>query len=409
MVGSVLENGEVLVDGGQILAVGTGISKSHPNESICDLKNCALLPGFVNTHSHLEPTLRRNFYDGLNLWDWLDKLGFRKDCTPDPEALQKSAALGAAECALSGITCLGEASFSGASFSAIKSVGLRAVVYLEVFGQSAGERYDEVFNKKLDMLRDLQAEAPDRIILGISPHSIYTSNAELLKLCANTCSNLHIPISIHLAETEAESEYSIKGSGQLADFRRRIGYEPMVSGLSPTMYLQELDLLQKGVCLAHCVSISEDEIALIAKSGASVAHCPRSNAYLGAGVAPILQMSASGIPIGLGTDSAVSCIKFDFFEEMRFSMGIHRALAKDAGVLTAKDVLMMATIGGAKALGLDDKIGTLEIGKRADMIAVDMGEMQHEEDIWLAIISRSPADVVLSLVDGKGIKKFEIS
>ncbi len=209
-----------------------------------------------------------------------------------------------------------------------------------------------------------------------------------------------MPTCVHIAETDAEAQYTVSGTGPIADLRRRQGYEPMVSGKRPVRVLEDAGLLRGGTLLAHCVHLEDDEIELIAASGAGVAHCPRSNAYLGAGVMRLGRMRQAGVRTGLGTDSAASCLTLDFFEEMRFALGLHRAFAEDAGALLAKDVLELATAGGAQALGLDDRIGRLEPGMRADMIAIDLGSMLPGEDVHLAVISRTPADVKLRLVDG---------
>ncbi len=400
MDGRVIENGEVLVRDGRIEAVYAGPENNHAGEPVTDLGACALLPGFVNAHSHLEPTMKRNCMDGLNLWDWLSGLGFRKDSSPDYELLRASAVLGASECARSGITCLGECSFSGAAVSAIEAVGLRGVVYRELFGQSMGTEYLARFNQVLDDVQNVQSGASGRLKIGISPHSIYTSNREVLKLCAETCTTLHIPVALHLAETMAESEYSLYGTGPVADMRHGFGYEPMVSGLAPVAYLEEVGLIREGVCLAHCVCVSEEEIKMIAAGGAGVAHCPRSNAFLGAGIAPLKDFTSAGVPVGLGTDSAASCMNMDFFEEMRFAIGLARAKAKEASIMMAKDVLALATTGGAKALGLLREVGSIEARKRADIIAVDVGDALPDEDVYLSVVSRSPSDVRLVLVDG---------
>lgn len=403
IAGDILVDGEVLVRDATIHAVGSDLHDLYPDESVSDLGNAALLPGFVNAHSHIEPTFRRNFADALNLWEWLGKLGFRKGSSPDFGLLRASATVGAIELARSGVTCIGDASFSGAAFSAVDAVGLRAIVYKEAFGQSMGESYPERFSQLIDEVKTIQESVPNRITAGISPHSIYTSNRELLELCARACEEQSIPVTLHLAETWAEADYTMSGQGPLADARREMGYEPIISGMSPARYLRDVGLLQPGVCLAHCVHLSPDEIELVAGSGASVAHCPKSNAILGAGVAPVPALTTAGSVVGLGTDSAGSSMKLDFFEEMRFTLGIHRAATKDAGVVTAKSILEMATIGGARALGLDDRIGTLEPGKHADMAAIDMSAVLPGEDIYLAILSRSPGDVKLTLVDGREI------
>lgn len=179
----------------------------------------------------------------------------------------------------------------------------------------------------------------------------------------------------------------------------------MVSGLTPLKHAAAAGILRAGVCLAHCVHISDEELGILAESGAGVAHCARSNAYLGAGIAPVPAMVAAGVPVGLGTDSAASCHTADMFEEMRFVVGIHRAAAKDAEVITAKEVLRLATSGSAQVLGLDQDIGTLEPGKRADFIAVGVSDAMPGEDLYLSLIRRGPKDIRLVVVDGCEIAK----
>jgi len=399
----VMEDGEVLVEGGRIREVGRGIAARHPSVAVRDLGRAALLPGFVNAHSHIDYTLSRNRYDGLNLWEWINKVGFRKGKVPEQELILASARLGAALCAASGITCLGDCSFSGTAVEAIGEIGLRGVVYREIFGQSMGEKYPEKFARAVDEAAELQSRAGKGIRVGLSPHTAYTTNAEVLKLCAKSCAEVDMPIALHLAETRAEAEYTMTGTGPIADWRHELGYEPMVKGLSPAQVAREAGLLRRGVSLAHCVHLSKDEVALIAASGASVVHCPRSNARLGAGVAPILQLRKAGAVIGLGTDSAASCGELDFFDEMRFALSLHRAVREDASVLSAKDVLEMATAGGAAVLGIAD-VGRLEPGMRADMIAVDVSGVLPGEDVCLAVLSRRPADVRLVMVDGESVE-----
>lgn len=403
MDGRVIRDGEVVVREGGIVAVGQGLAEAYPEDAISDLGDCALLPGFVNAHSHLDPTFRRNLGDGLNLWDWLDALAFRKGTVPDYDILLASATLGAAECARSGITCLGDSTISGAAAEAMAAVGLRGVVYRELFGQSMGAEYRSKFASVMDQVRELRERFGTLLKIGLSPHSVYTSTPEVLGLCAETCTEFGIRVAIHLAETSAEAEYLQSGTGPLADWRRGLGYEPMVAGVRPARLLERVGLLRPGVCLAHCAHLSEDEVDLVAGSGASVAHCPRSNAYLGAGVAPVLRLRNAGAVVGVGTDSAGSAMTLDMFEEMRFGLGLQRAISEDAGVITAKVALEMATIDGARALGLAELVGTLEPGKRADMIALDVSDALAGEDVYLAVVSRSPGDVRLAMVEGREV------
>lgn len=398
---SPIEHGEVLIENGLIKAVGKGLSEAFPGQPGRDLGNAALMPGFVNAHTHLEYTLRQPPRDGLNLWEWLEQTGFGPGHTPGLEVLAASAETGAAECALSGVTCVGDCSFSGVSARAIDAVGIRGVVYREIFGQSLGEKHGDALRRLLDEASRTCDELSDRVMPGISPHSVYTSNRGLLELCARISESDGVPIALHAAETRAEADYLIRGAGPLAHMRRKLGREPMAAGMRTAPYLQETGLLRKGVCLAHCVDLLPEEVSLIASSGAGVAHCPRSNALLGAGIAPVPGLNRAGARVGIGTDSSASCLTLDFLEELRFALAIHRASAEDAGVLMAKDVLRQATLGGAEALGLDREIGSLEAGKRADLIAIDLGRMAEDADLCLAILASSPDDVVLVIVDGE--------
>lgn len=405
MDGRIIENGEVLVGDGVIVDIGADLGRLGVGASVCDLGNRILMPGFVNAHSHIEYTINRNRYDALNLWDWINRAGYRRGQIPDTEILAESAFLGAAECALSGITCLGDSSFSGLAADAMDRVGLRGVVYKEIFGQSMGSEYKELFAAAVDEIVGMREQVSGRVKIGLSPHSIYTSNREVLKLTADTITNMGISAAIHLAETDAEAEYTLYGSGPIARWRRELGYPPMVSGMTPGGYLADVGLLRPEVALAHCVALDDKEIDMIAESGAGVVHCPRSNALLGAGIAPIGKMMNAGARIALGTDGAASCSTYDFFSEMRAALMLQRSAAKDAGVITAKKVLEMATIGGAEVLGLSDITGTLQVGKRADMIAIDVGGMRATEDIYLVVVNSSPDKVKLVVVDGKEIAR----
>jgi 5-methylthioadenosine/S-adenosylhomocysteine deaminase len=300
---------------------------------------------------------------------------------------------------------MGDSTFTGAAAEAMGIVGLRGIAYCELFGQSMGDNYAQNFANKLNDAHELQARSSALVKIGLSPHTVYTSNIEVLELCAKSCADMGIPIALHLAETRAEADYTVHGTGPIADWRKRMDRPPMISGLSPTLALQKAGLLRKGVSMAHCVHVSDDEIEVIARSGASVAHCPRSNAYLGCGIAPITKFISAGATVGLGTDSEGSCMRFDFFEEMRFALGMARASRQDATVMTANDILRLATIGGAETLGLEKLVGTLEIGKRADIIAIDLDDTLPDEDLALAVISRSPSDIIMVMADGVEIVK----
>lgn len=405
IAGEPIAKGEIMVREGSICNIGLKLSEKYPDEPVLDLGNSVILPGFVNAHSHMDYTWSRNQYDALNLWDWIGSVGYKSGKQPNYNMALDSAVYGAAECACSGITCLGDSTFTGAAAEAMGMVGLRGIAYCELFGQSMGDSYAQNFADKLNDVHELQARSSALVKVGLSPHAVYTSNMGVLELCAKSCEDIGLPIALHLAETQAEADYTLHGTGPIADWRKSMDRPPMISGLSPTLTLHKTGLLRKGVSLAHCVHVSDEEIEMIAHSGASVAHCPRSNAYLGCGIAPITKFISSGATVGLGTDSEGSCMRFDFFEEMRFALAMARASRQDASVMTANDILRLATIGGAETLGLEKLAGTLETGKRADIIAIDLDDTLPDEDLSLAVISRSPSDVIMVVVDGVKIVK----
>ena len=409
MDGRIIEDGEMLVSGGEIKAVGKDIALENKNEQISDLGQSVIMPGFINIHTHLEYTHAKLQSDVYNLWSFIKNIGYKKGCVPDYNLVLASSVSGALECALTGVTCVADSAFFGISSEAISKVGLRGIVYKEIFGQSFGDDYKQKVQEKISEINNLQSQSSSLIKIGISPHSIYTSNKEVLRLCAES----GLPVSIHVAETREEEEYSVYGSGPIAQMRKELGYLPMVSGLSPVKYLKSIDFLKANVCLAHCVWLDEEDINIIAESRVSVAHCARSNAYLCSGVAPIKKMIDTGILLGIGTDSTASCMNLNHFEEMRFSLAIHRAAKKDSKPLLAKDILELSTIGGARALGLFDKIGSLESGKRADFIALDIKDYLPGQDIYMSVLSKTPSDVLLSVVDGvevvRGGKHINIS
>ncbi|MGQ9455561.1 MAG: amidohydrolase family protein [Armatimonadota bacterium] len=398
--GCVITHGEVLVREGRIAAVGSNLSKVYVDEPLTDLGKCALLPGFVNTHCHLDYTFTRNAFDGKNLWEWIESAAFNRARRPDIEVVRLSAILGAGELILTGVTCIADSSFTGAAVDAIEEVGQRGIVYLEIFGQSLGTDRARFIDEKLADVLELGNTCSSRIRIGISPHSVYSSDRETLELCAQRCVSAGIPVAIHASETWAEAEYLISGTGPVAELRRRMGYEPMVAGVRPISYLAQVGLLRAGVCLAHCVDLCEEEVELVACSGVGVAHCPGSNAFLGCGIAPVSELAKRGARVGIGTDSAGTRIRFDFFEEMRLALALQRVRTRDASSVSARDTVEWATRGGAEALGMGNLVGTLEPGKFADLIAVDLADVLPSEDIWLAVLSRCREDVRLVVIDG---------
>jgi cytosine/adenosine deaminase-related metal-dependent hydrolase len=378
--GPPIMDGAVAFDDGRIVAVGPaaelGAGTHHPD--------AVVIPGFVNAHSHLEYAVYAGFGDGLAFFPWLARHIERKNRLA-LEEMEAIASLGAANCVASGITTVGDASYSGAAATACAEVGLRAIVHLEVFGPGT-----EQVETRFATNRDRVAGAlSDRVRIGISPHTPYTAPLELWREAVA----LGIPVATHFAESEAEVEWTRSGAGPLDGVRATSIRELAAEGL-----------LSEHVSAAHCVYLDDEELELLARHGVAVVHCPRSNALLGCGIAPLAELRAAGLRVGLGTDSPASTPSFDLFEELRTAVFMTRGRERRAEALTAEEALRLATIDGARVLGMDREIGTLTPGKRADLAVVSLAGSPYdpvEDPIAAVVFGGSPARVLETVVDGK--------
>jgi cytosine/adenosine deaminase-related metal-dependent hydrolase len=386
--GPPIEHGAVAIgDDGRITAVG-------PAEELGDgdrFDEAVILPGFVNAHSHIEYAAYAGFGDGLPFPPWIGLHVARKRKL-DGEDMLAIARLGALECLRSGITTIGDASFSGAAATACAELGLRAIVYLEVFGvdASALAGFDELRYGVEDALSN-------RVRLGISPHAPYTCTVELYQACAG----LGLPLATHLSESDAELEYLLTGTGPWESLAEYL-VPPLGRAAIPA--LAEAGVLGPNVVAAHCVRIDEDEIALLAEHDVGVAHCPRSNALLGCGVAPLEGLRTAGVRVSVATDSPASTPSLDMFDELRAAVMAARARERRPDALLAADALELATLGGARTLGLDGEIGSLTRGKRADITVLSLADspfLPWEDPATAAVLGGSPDRIVATLVDGE--------
>jgi cytosine/adenosine deaminase-related metal-dependent hydrolase len=386
--GSPIERGGVAVEDGRIVAVG--LADELDGEPVC-FPDAAILPGFVNAHTHLEYAVYAGFGDGLPFGPWLELHIERKRRLDWSEAIAV-ARLGAAHCLASGVTTVGDASFTGAAAVAVAELGLRGVVYLEVFGATTEE-----ISTRFEVNRDRASAAfSDRVRLGVSPHAPYTCSAELYAACLE----LGLPLATHLAESDDETEWMTAGGGTWQAYRDELPPSPGTTGIK---HLAHHGLLSSGMVAVHCVKVDEEEIGLLAEHDISVVHCPRSNAYLGCGVAPLGALLAAGLRVGLGTDSPASTPSFDVFDEMRAAIALARARVGDAGALSARDALSLATLGSARALGIGDEVGSLVPGKRADLTVVSLEGSQFlpwEEPESAVVLGGTPERVCRTIVDG---------
>lgn len=400
-----IEYGAILINEGVIEAVGgrREIIERSEDGDVIELGRAAILPGAVNCHSHLEITALRGSLDAVedDFRSWLLRLNSLRAKLSDDE-IKTSALAGAAEAVRSGVTCMGDIGrFGRAGFEALKNAGLRGVLFQETeFSPDDRTATDDIaeLTAKFDSLR---RDETDLVHTGISPHSPYTVSRKLFENIAYFAEAEGVKISIHAAESNAEDELLRNAKGFFVDVYERFGFAWTSPRVSPIAYLRSTGILDVSPLLVHCVTVNDDDIGMIKETGAKIAHCPRSNAKFGHGFAPIGKFRAAGVALGLGTDSVASNNVCDVLGEARFAAFVSRNFGN---FITAAEALEMATLGGAKALGLEDQIGTIEPGKRADIMAVSLDGLHQQpvaDAVAAVVFSSNARDVILTMVDGK--------
>jgi 5-methylthioadenosine/S-adenosylhomocysteine deaminase len=327
------------------------------------------------------------FGDGQAFGPWIATHVERKNRL-EREDMVAIARLGVLESLRAGIATTADYSFSGAAATAASELGLRAIVYLEVFAleQSEAERQ---FEEKRTLV-----EESELVRIGVSPHAPYSCSLDTYRWCLS----LGIPVGTHLAESANENEWLEHGSGPLQ------GIAPILVPPTGKRAVATLEsVLGPDLLCAHCVEVNADEIALLAERNVPVVHCPRSNALLGCGIAPVAELREADVRVGLGTDSPASTPSFDMFEEMRTAIYMARARTKRPEALLATDALRMATLDAARALRIEGQVGTLTPGKRADLTVVSLaGSPYHpvEDPAAAVVYGGSPERVLETIVDG---------
>jgi 5-methylthioadenosine/S-adenosylhomocysteine deaminase len=401
-----IEDGEVVVEDGVIVSMGKAVS----GEPAHDFGLAAILPGFVNVHSHLEYTVMRGLLEDMAFFPWIRTLTALK-AHLTLEDWTASATLGAAEMAAAGMTTIGDAADAGASLAALLASGHRGIVYREVFGierEPSNDTILSVLGSRIAAMRAqvARAGADERVGIGISPHAPYTVRPDLFRALAEFAVRERLPQTIHLAESPAETDLVQQGTGPFAEMFRRRGIPWSPPGVSPTAHLDASGALTPGTLVVHTVHVDADDAQLLKERGAAVAHCPKSNGKLAAGFAPVRTLLDAGLPVGLGTDSVASNNTADMFEEMRSAVFTARSRGTDVQALGGRDVLRMATLGGAKALGLDREIGTLVRGKQADLCVVRLDGLHvtptaDDNPVAALVYGCRASDVALTMVGGR--------
>lgn len=412
-----IEHGTVGVEDGRIAFVGSRGRRPEPAQSrrperseggtvrdaerSVDLGDMILMPGLVNAHTHLELTAMRGFLEDLDFRRWILRLTSAKRAVMTPEMLLDSARAGVEEGIAAGITTFADTCDSGAAMDAMLEYGVRGIMYQELFGPDPVQCADSIaeFTTKLGPLR---AKATDLVRLGISPHAPYTVSDDLFRATTKLAIAERLPMAIHIAESDLEWSLVVEGRGSFAEGLRGRGIAVESRAPTPIRLLETLGVLAARPLLIHCVRVDAADLSIIAKAGSPVAHCPISNAKLGHGIAPLLETLAAGIDVGLGSDSVASNNRMDLLDEARAALLFQRARVATHEALSAVDVLELATLGGACALGLAGEIGSLEVGKAADLAAFDVGPMGPTFDpVTAAVFALSGARARFVAVAGK--------
>jgi len=361
-----IENGTVVESGGIITYVGP--RETAPEGEDTDLGDALLLPGLVNVHTHLELTVMRGFLEDCRFAAWIDRLRRSRNEALTDEMLLDSARFGIVEGLEAGITTYADTCYSGSVMQAMREMGVRGVMYQEVFGPDPA-RANESMRDLESRIMKLDAEQTDLVRLGVSPHAPYTVSDPLYEAAAAFAHRRQLPLAMHVAESEAEHGCVVEGSGDFSDGLKKRGIAATPRARSPIALLAERGALDKGALLIHCVRVDDADIEIMARYRCAVAHCPASNAKFGHGVAPILPMIGAGVTVGIGSDSVASNNRMDLLDEARLAVLIHRATTRRHDAFGAEKALELATMGGARALGLQARIGSLEVGKDADLAA----------------------------------------
>ncbi len=401
-------NGAAAVDGSTVAAVGTRreIVEKYPAAAIENFGEAVIMPGLVNCHSHLEITAMRGFLDDVeaDFYSWLMKLTSVRGEKLTAADIKIAALAGALEGVRAGVTCFGDIGrFGVAGFEALKANGVRGILFQETEFSPKDATANEDFAKLKDKFLELKAAETALVKIGLSPHAPYTVSRKLFEIITDYAISENVKTSIHAAESNQERDFFETGAGFFAELYQKINLEWNAPRTSPVQYLAAIGVLEAAPLLAHCVKVADGDLDLIAASRSKIAHCPKSNAKFGHGIAPLEKFLDKNISVGFGSDSVASNNTCDILEEARFATLAARTLDGKKRFLTAREIIETATLGGAKALGLEREIGSLEAGKQADLIVVSLENIAQQpvHDVYSAILFASGArDVKMTMVAG---------
>ena len=396
-----IPNGSVSIDGERIAYAGP--RDRAPRGASIDLGDAMLMPGLVNAHTHLELTSLRGLVEAADFRQWIVALITMRREALTISHLYGAACEGIAEGLRAGITTYADTCDSGVVMRAMRSMGVRGIMYQEVFGPDPAQcaRSMEGLRNRIAEHRALETPL---VSVGVSPHAPYSVSDALFAAASAYAREERLPLAIHIAESAAEDACVRDADGGFADALRARGIDVSSRGRTPIAMLGRNGALQPGTLLIHCVRIDGRDIADVAQHGCSVAHCPASNAKLGHGIAPIVELLEAGVPVGLGSDSMASNNRMDILEEARLAVLAQRARVGRGDALSATSALELATIVGARSLGLQREIGSIEVGKAADLAAFSLTGPtagDSHDPAATAIFALTGRDATLAMVAGR--------
>ena len=379
-------SGDIGIENGKILFCGTRPAGWQADEVI-DCRNSFTTPGFVNAHTHAAMTLFRSYADDMALLDWLQQKIWPAEAKLVAEDVYWGTQLAIAEMLASGTTAFADMYFFMDQVAkACQETGMRASLSRGLI-EADGPQQDQRFEENEQLFVDYHGAADGRITVMLGPHAPYTCPPECMKKVVAMAERLGAEIHVHLAETQWEVDQSMKKYGK-----------------SPVAVLNELGVFERGTLAAHCVWVSPEDIEILAAKKVRVAHNPASNMKLASGAAPVAAMLAAGVTVALGTDGATSNNNLDMLEEVRLASFLQKLNRMDPTVLPTRQVLALASQGGAAALGQADSLGKIAPGYKADLVIFDMSAPhwcpQHDLASMLAYAANA-ADVSHTLVDGR--------
>jgi 5-methylthioadenosine/S-adenosylhomocysteine deaminase len=378
--------GEILINGDVIEEIGIDINKDHVN--VIDCSNMLAMPGLINSHTHIAMSLLRNYADDMAFWPWLTEKIWPKENKLDDEKVYWGSMLSIAEMIQSGTTTFSDMYFfCEQTIKAVEESGIRAVISR---GLISGDQFNEKFQNSKDLFSKYDGTGEGRISIALGPHAPYTVNELDLKNICLESDKTGQRIHIHISESENENNISLKDHS-----------------MTPMKYLDKIGFLNEKTMAAHCVYLDDEDINIAKKRKINILHNPSSNMKLANGFARVDKMLKEGINVSLGTDGPSSNNNQDMFEEMHLAAMISKGFTKDPQSLNAFEVLKMATINGAKALGIDN-IGSLKVGNKADIILIDYNKphMIPINNLVSAIVySSKSTDVDTVFINGKMVMK----